>query len=160
MGVAVGGEDRGENRRAGALLMADTANIIMPMEQEGSKSVVRAWLKKVGEAVKRDEPIVELETDKVAVEVPSPADGVLSAIALNEGDEAAPGATLGVLSLGGAATDRRLPAGTASPANPQIAANREPAESRRSAAEAEMRLSPLVKRLLSEHSITASRLGT
>src|SRR5690349_21078563 len=80
--------------------MSATANIVMPMEQEGSKSVVRAWLKKIGEPVKRDEPIVELETDKVAVEVPSPADGVLASIALGEGDEAAPGATLGVLELG------------------------------------------------------------
>ena len=78
-------------------------NIVMPLEQEGSKSVVRAWLKKVGDAVKRDEPIVELETDKVAVEVPSPGDGVLASIALDEGDEAAPGATLGVLTLGVAA---------------------------------------------------------
>ena len=79
--------------------MAATAPILMPVEQEGSKSVVRAWLKQVGDAVKRDEPIVELETDKVAVEVPAPADGVLASIALNEGDEAPPGATLGVLSL-------------------------------------------------------------
>ena len=94
--------------------MADTANIVMPMEQEGTKSVVRAWLKKIGDAVKRDEPIVELETDKVAVEVPSPADGVLTTISLNEGDEAAPGATLGVLQLG-ATADRRLPAGIVLP---------------------------------------------
>ena len=65
--------------------MADTTNIVMPLEQEGSKSVVRVWLKKIGDPVKRDEPIVELETDKVAVEVPSPADGVLASIALNEG---------------------------------------------------------------------------
>ncbi len=79
--------------------MADTTNIVTPLEQEGSKSVVRAWLKKVGDAVKRDEPIVELETDKVAVEVPSPGDGVLASIALNEGDEAAPGATLGVFGI-------------------------------------------------------------
>ena len=70
----------------------------MPMEQEGTKSVVRAWLKKVGDAVKRDEPLVELETDKVAVEVPAPADGVLTSIALGEGEEAAPGAVLGALS--------------------------------------------------------------
>ena len=70
--------------------MSDSTNIVMPLEQEGSKSVVRAWLKKVGDAVKQDEPIVELETDKVAVEVPAPADGVLTSIALNEGDEAAP----------------------------------------------------------------------
>ena len=94
MGAAVCGAHRSEDRRIGALLMADTANIVMPMEQEGTKSVVRAWLKKIGDAVKRDEPIVELETDKVAVEVPAPADGVLTSIALNAGDEAAPGATL------------------------------------------------------------------
>jgi 2-oxoglutarate dehydrogenase E2 component (dihydrolipoamide succinyltransferase) len=93
--------------------MAETRNIVMPMEQEGSKSVVRAWLKQVGDAVKRDEPIVELETDKVAVEVPAPADGVLTEIALKEGDEAPPGATLGVLTLGVSASDRRLPAGNA-----------------------------------------------
>ena len=140
--------------------MNDTTNIVMPLEQEGSKSVVRAWLKKVGDAVKQDEPIVELETDKVAVEVPAPADGVLASIALNEGDEAAPGATLGILSLGGAVipdatksrsgtqgqtTDRR-------PLGSGLAANAAP----RNDDGREMRLSPLVKRLLSEHRIDAS----
>ncbi|HET9230075.1 MAG TPA: biotin/lipoyl-containing protein, partial [Vitreimonas sp.] len=136
--------------------MADTANIVMPMEQEGTKSVVRAWLKKIGDAVKRDEPIVELETDKVAVEVPAPADGVLTTISLNEGDEAAPGATLGVLQLG-ATANRRLPAGNTAPAHSPTAASGStvPAGSRRSEAEAEQRLSPLVKRLLSEHSVSA-----
>ncbi|MGE0742805.1 MAG: dihydrolipoamide acetyltransferase family protein [Hyphomonadaceae bacterium] len=139
--------------------MSDTANIVMPLEQEGSKSVVRAWLKKVGDTVRQDEPIVELETDKVAVEVPAPADGVLASIALNEGDEAAPGATLGVLSLGavipdattsrsgtqGQTKERRPPgsefAATAAPRNDDVR---------------EMRLSPLVKRLLSEHRIDAN----
>jgi 2-oxoglutarate dehydrogenase E2 component (dihydrolipoamide succinyltransferase) len=129
--------------------------IIAPIEQEGTKSVVRAWLKKVGDAVKRDEPVVELETDKVAVEVSAPADGVLTAISLNEGDEAAPGATLGTLNTGVAASDRRLPAGNTAPAHATVApsANTMPAGSRRS--EVEARLSPLVKRLLSEHSVSA-----
>ena len=95
--------------------------IIAPIEQEGTKSVVRAWLKKVGDAVKRDEPVVELETDKVAVEVSAPADGVLTAISLNEGDEAAPGATLGTLNTGVAASDRRLPAGNTAPAQATVA---------------------------------------
>jgi 2-oxoglutarate dehydrogenase E2 component (dihydrolipoamide succinyltransferase) len=134
--------------------MADTANIVMPLEQEGSKSVVRAWLKRVGDAVKRDEPIVELETDKVAVEVPAPADGVLASIALGEGDEAAPGATLGVLTLGVAAADRRPSAGT--PANAQSAEAKMPTGSQRSDAEREARLSPLVKRLLSDHKLDAA----
>jgi 2-oxoglutarate dehydrogenase E2 component (dihydrolipoamide succinyltransferase) len=121
--------------------MADTANIVMPLEQEGSKSVVRAWLKKVGEPVKRDEPIVELETDKVAVEVPAPADGVLTAIALNEGDEAAPGATLGVLTLG-IATESGPPAPP--PARTGVCGG----------PDSRQRLSPLVKRLLSEHKLS------
>ena len=135
--------------------MADTANIVMPLEQEGSKSVVRAWLKKIGDAVKRDEPIVELETDKVAVEVPSPGDGVLASIALNEGDEAAPGATLGVLTLGAAATaqvhkppterqTQSLPDANAAPPNNDGR---------------EMRLSPLVKRLLSDHRLDAEAVA-
>jgi 2-oxoglutarate dehydrogenase E2 component (dihydrolipoamide succinyltransferase) len=103
--------------------MADTADIVMPMEQEGSKSVVRAWLKNVGDSVKRDEPVVELETDKVAVEVPAPADGVLTEIRLGEGDEAAPGATLGVVKLGVAARSGHaatpLPAGQTPPLRTQ-----------------------------------------
>jgi 2-oxoglutarate dehydrogenase E2 component (dihydrolipoamide succinyltransferase) len=130
--------------------MADTTNIVMPLEQEGSKSVVRAWLKKVGDAVKRDEPIVELETDKVAVEVPSPGDGVLASIALNEGDEAAPGATLGVLTLG-VATKSGPPA--PSPASTALAGDGAGGPDSR------QRLSPLVKRLLAEHGASASDIA-
>ena len=145
--------------------MSDTTKIVMPLEQEGSKSIVRAWLKKVGDAVKQDEPIVELETDKVAVEVPAPADGVLTSIALNEGDEAAPGATLGILSLGasplvspdatksrsgtqGQTTDRR-------PLGSGLAANAAP----RNDDGREIRLSPLVKRLLAEHRVDANAVS-
>ncbi len=133
--------------------MAETADILMPMEQEGSKSVVRAWLKQVGDAVKRDEPIVELETDKVAVEVPSPADGVLMSISLNEGDEAAPGAVLGVLTKGAVA--ERKPAGNAASAKAPPARKEAPAASERS----EQRLSPLVKRLISEHKLDAAEIS-
>ncbi|MCX7356615.1 MAG: 2-oxo acid dehydrogenase subunit E2 [Alphaproteobacteria bacterium] len=134
--------------------MADTTNIVMPLEQEGSKSVVRAWLKKVGDAVKRDEPIVELETDKVAVEVPSPGDGVLASIALNEGDEAAPGATLGVLTLGVVAAQAQ----TAS-TNMQTPSVRAANVAARNDDGREMRLSPLVKRLLSDHRLDAATVA-
>ncbi len=142
--------------------MADLADIIAPLEQEGTKSVVRAWLKQVGDAVMRDEPIVELETDKVAVEVPAPADGVLMAIALAEGDEAAPGAVLGKLALGAtnAPSDRGLPADHALPTNAHAAAREAPAGRRRSSdASREQRLSPLVKRLVSEHGLDVSAIS-
>jgi 2-oxoglutarate dehydrogenase E2 component (dihydrolipoamide succinyltransferase) len=139
--------------------MADTTNIVMPMEQEGSKSVVRAWLKKVGDAVMRDEPIVELETDKVAVEVPAPADGVLASIALNEGDEAAPGATLGVLALSVIPDVTKSRSGTQGqttergPLGSGFAAGAAPRNDGK-----EMRLSPLVKRLLSDNKVDASAI--
>ena len=140
--------------------MADTANILAPIEQEGTKSVVRAWLKQVGDAVKRDEPIVELETDKVAVEVPAPADGVLASIALNEGDEAGPGARLGVLVLGSSVV---IPDATKSRSGTQGQTNELRPLGSGFAADAaprndekERRLSPLVKRLLSEHAVSAA----
>ena len=137
--------------------MAETFPIAMPLEQEGSKSVVRAWLKKVGEFVKRDEPIVELETDKVAVEVPAPCDGVLAQIALGEGDEAAPGAVLGFVSIETQArSDRRSPASSAAqPSTPTKQEAKMPAESRRS----EQRLSPLVKRLVNEHRLDVTAIA-
>src|SRR5574338_917808 len=129
--------------------MAEAIQILMPLEQEGSKSVVRAWLKKVGDAVKRDEPIVELETDKVAVEVPSPADGVLASISLGEGDEAAPGALLGMLSAGIAAKS-----GPPAP-SPASAVS---AGGRAGGPDSRQRLSPLVKRLLAETGLDASHI--
>lgn len=140
--------------------MADTANIVMPLEQEGSKSVVRVWLKQVGDAVKRDEPIVELETDKVAVEVPAPADGVLASIALGEGDEAAPGVVLGVLSLviPDATTSRSGTQGQTAERRPLgsgFAANAAP----RNDGGREVRLSPLVKRLLSDNRLDAGDIS-
>ena len=52
--------------------------IRVPDEQEGTKAVVRAWLKQIGDAVAENDPLVELETDKVTQEVPAPAAGVLA----------------------------------------------------------------------------------
>ena len=141
--------------------MAETENIVMPMEQEGSKSVVRAWLKKVGDAVRRDEPIVELETDKVAVEVPAPADGVLASINLDEGDEAAPGAVLGVLSLtAGVIPGRpRVEPGTQGKTSASTPWVPDRAPRVRDDGTREQRLSPLVKRLVSEHRLDVSAIA-
>jgi len=66
----------------------------VPDEQEGTKAVVRAWLRQVGDLVFENEPLVELETDKVTQEVPAPAAGVLAEIVLDTDAEAVPGALL------------------------------------------------------------------
>jgi 2-oxoglutarate dehydrogenase E2 component (dihydrolipoamide succinyltransferase) len=70
-------------------------DVIAPIEQEGTKAVVRAWLRQVGDRVEINDPLVELETDKVTMEVPSPAAGLLREIVLETGAEASPGAVLG-----------------------------------------------------------------
>ena len=75
-------------------------DVVVPDEQEGTKAVVRSWLKKVGEAVAVNDPLVELETDKVTQEVPAPAAGVLAEILLDTDAEAVPGALLGRISEG------------------------------------------------------------
>ena len=72
--------------------------IIVPSLGESvTEATVSKWLKKVGEEVDSDEPIVELETDKVNVEVPSPLAGTLSSIKVKEGSTVAVGALLGLV---------------------------------------------------------------
>ncbi|PZP84718.1 MAG: dihydrolipoamide succinyltransferase [Azospirillum brasilense] len=77
------------------------ADIIVPTLGESvSEATIAKWFKKPGDAVKADEPLVELETDKVTVEVPSPAAGVLTDIAVKEGDTVEVGALLGKVEAG------------------------------------------------------------
>ena len=65
------------------------ARIEVPMPQMGesiAEGTVSQWLKQVGDAVERDEPILEISTDKVDAEIPSPSDGTLVEIAVQEGE--------------------------------------------------------------------------
>ena len=72
--------------------------IIVPALGESiTEATVSKWLKNQGESVKLDEPIVELETDKVNVEVPSPAEGIITKINFKNGDIVEVGALLGTI---------------------------------------------------------------
>ena len=68
-----------------------------------TEATIGKWFKKPGDAVAVDEPLVELETDKVTIEVPAPAAGVLEAIAAKDGETVAVGALLGQIKAGAAA---------------------------------------------------------
>ncbi|MCO5080965.1 MAG: 2-oxoglutarate dehydrogenase complex dihydrolipoyllysine-residue succinyltransferase [Rhizobiaceae bacterium] len=68
-----------------------------------TEATVGKWFKKVGDAIKADEPLVELETDKVTVEVPAPASGTLQEITAREGETVGLGAILGTIGSGGGA---------------------------------------------------------
>jgi 2-oxoglutarate dehydrogenase E2 component (dihydrolipoamide succinyltransferase) len=84
-----------------------------------TEATIGKWFKKPGEAVAVDEPLVELETDKVTIEVPAPAAGILGDIAAKDGDTVAVGAVLGQIKEGaGAAPAAAKPAAAAPPAAP------------------------------------------
>ncbi|MBL6080491.1 2-oxoglutarate dehydrogenase complex dihydrolipoyllysine-residue succinyltransferase [Belnapia sp. T18] len=96
-------------------------DILVPTLGESvSTATVARWLKKAGEQVAVDEPLVELETDKVTVEVNAPSAGVIESIAADEGAEVEPGAVLGVIGAAGAAAAPK-PAAAPSPAPAQPA---------------------------------------
>ena len=81
--------------------------ILVPVLGESiTEATVAKWLKNKGDSVESDEPIVELETDKVNLEVPSPVDGVLSEINVNDGQVVEVGATLGVVTQGNVQTTK------------------------------------------------------
>ena len=72
--------------------------IIVPtLEESVTEATVSRWLKNQGEKVSADEPIVELETDKVNVEVPAPSNGILENISVKEGETVNVGALLGIV---------------------------------------------------------------
>jgi 2-oxoglutarate dehydrogenase E2 component (dihydrolipoamide succinyltransferase) len=102
------------------------ADIMTPALGESvAEATVARWTKKVGDAVKRDEMLIELETDKVSLEVVSPADGVLTEIVAAEGDTVLPGALLGRVTAGAAASPSApapAPVATPVPAPAPVAA--------------------------------------
>jgi 2-oxoglutarate dehydrogenase E2 component (dihydrolipoamide succinyltransferase) len=135
-----------------------------------TEATVARWAKKAGEAVKRDEVIVELETDKVSLEVSAPEDGVLSEINAEEGATVVPGQRLGVVGAGtGAAKPTPSPASKAEPpppaakaeAAPAVKAEPAPAPKAEAGPAAAATLPPSVRRIVEETGLDpASVSGT
>lgn len=131
-----------------------TIEILVPdLPESVADATVATWHKKAGDAVKRDEVIVEIETDKVVLEVPAVQDGVLAEIVQDTGATVISKQILGLLStaqVGDSSKETAQPA--ASTPTPQQASASEPDNS---AADA---LSPAVRRLLAEHNVDASEV--
>ncbi|QOV93128.1 2-oxoglutarate dehydrogenase complex dihydrolipoyllysine-residue succinyltransferase [Novosphingobium sp. ES2-1] len=123
-----------------------------------SEATVGQWLKKPGEAVALDEPIVSLETDKVAVEVPAPAAGVLGALVANEGDTVNVGALLALIEDSVAAAGAQAPAPRTEAPVPPASASEAPAAPIAAAAPSgdAAALSPAVRRAVLEYGIDPS----
>jgi 2-oxoglutarate dehydrogenase E2 component (dihydrolipoamide succinyltransferase) len=135
-------------------------DVLVPAEQEGTQAVVRAWLKQVGDRVEVNDPLVELETDKVAMEVPAPAAGVLREILLDTDAEAIPGAVLGRIAPVAEVAGHEPPASSQRRPAPQgeQAPSLSPPGAPASAGAREMRLSPSVRRALVQHDIDPGRI--
>ncbi len=134
-------------------------DVLVPEEQEGTKAVVRSWLKAVGQRVEENEPLVELETDKVAMEVPAPASGVLLEIVLNTDADAVPGAVLGrIATEAEAEAEVPKPAPEAGP-SPKPERGERPSKGKgRAGEEQESRLSPSVKRAVLQHDLNPEHI--
>ncbi len=102
-----------------------TQIVVPPMGESVSEATVAKWLKKVGDAVRMDEPLVELETDKVTLEVNATAAGVISEINVQQGGNVGVGAILGLIQEGSAAVSAPTASATTSApaASAPVAAN-------------------------------------
>ncbi len=133
------------------------AEIRVPVLGESvTEATIGKWFKKAGDVVAVDEPLVELETDKVTIEVPAPAAGVLTDVAVKDGDTVAVGALLGAIKEGPGAAPTKTPA-KPTEAAPQIAPpSAPPSPAPAKVARTEMPLAPSVRKLAAETGIDAA----
>ena len=125
-----------------------------------TEATIGEWLKKPGEAVALDEPIASLETDKVAVEVPSPVAGVMGEQLVAVGDTVNVGATIATVEAGGAAAAPAPAAAAPAPAKAETAASA-PAATAVPAGESVdtvTTMSPAVRRLVLEHGVDPTKI--
>ena len=136
-----------------------------------SEATIAQWLKSVGDQVSADEPLVELETDKVSVEVPAPSSGVLSEIVAKDGETVEVGALLGSIGEGNGAAKKaadakpddeksggRAKTGTESSGKKESPKPSESEESSDDGQRSDVALSPAVRRLVAEEKLDVSQI--
>lgn len=132
-----------------------TADIVVPdLGESVTEATVAKWFKKEGDAVQQDEQLVELETDKVTLEVNAPASGALISIKAKEGDTIDVGALLGVIdpkAAGKAAGSSNDNASAAKKEEPKAAAPKK-------AAESDQPLSPAVRKMVAENDVNPANV--
>jgi 2-oxoglutarate dehydrogenase E2 component (dihydrolipoamide succinyltransferase) len=129
--------------------------LVPTLGESVTEATVSKWLKKVGDAVKVDEPVVELETDKVSVAVPSPESGVLSEIKIQEGTTVKVGAILGSVEAGSASVKKE----PVKISEPSVKAP-EPTRPKLEVVQDKKKiLSPAVKRIVEEKRIDISTIS-
>ena len=135
-----------------------TEIIVPTLGESVTEATVAKWFKAEGDAVAVDEPILELETDKVTLEVNASTAGTLSEISAKEGDNVEVGALLGLIGEGGAAPAKKPEAATpAAPAEKEKPAEAVPAATTIEGDDKD-KLSPAVRKLVDENNLDASQI--
>src|SRR4051812_5099803 len=126
------------------------ADIRVPTLGESvTEATIGKWFKKPGDPVAVDEPLVELETDKVTIEVPAPAAGTLGEVAAKDGDTVAVGALLGSIKEGAGAPAKSAAAKATSEAKPEVRSTAAPSAPPK-VAPADAPLAPSVRKIAAE----------
>ena len=153
-----GGQDLPNTRGDEAVMAIEIT--VPPLGESVADATVARWIKTTGDAVAADEPIVELETDKVTLEVPAPAAGTLGEILAAEGATVEVGASLAMLNEGAApaAPAPEAPAKSASASPAPATPAPVPAAPAAVSAAAGMPLSPAVRRLVEENNLNPAAI--
>lgn len=130
--------------------------VVPTLGESVTEATVSKWLKQVGDSVKADEPVVELETDKVSVSVPSPETGILSEIRIQAGTTVNVGAVLGSVGAGTASASKKEPAKASQSIKPSELVKSKTVEVLTSKKEI---LSPAVKRIVEEKRIDINTIS-
>ena len=147
---------------------SDATEVVLPVLGESvTEGTVSRWLKAVGETIEVDEPLLEVSTDKVDTEIPSPVAGTLLEIRVGEDETAAVGAVLALVGDAAAAppapattAPASAPVASAAPSEPTDASHAPapaaPVTARRASADEGVYVTPLVRKLAAEHGVSLS----
>ena len=132
-----------------------TTEIRVPTLGESvTEATIAQWFKQEGDSIAADEPVVELETDKVTLEIPAPAAGVLAEIVVADGETVEVGTLLGSITEGGGAAAAAAPAATKAEPAPEPKPEPEPAPAPPAT---EMPPAPSAAKMIAENDLKAER---
>ena len=136
-----------------------SVELIVPTLGESiTEATVSKWLKQIGESFNVDEPLVEIETDKITVEIPAPSAGVLSEIKVQEGKDVNIGGVLGIIGDSNEATPSKEKKEPGTEVVKKEAKEVKPESTKNNNAENNSKLSPSVKKILEENNLDANQI--
>ena len=136
-----------------------SVELIVPTLGESiTEATVSKWLKKIGEPFEIDEPLVEIETDKITVEVPAPSAGVLSKIKVKEGKDVSIGGVLGIISESKGTTPPKEKKQSQTKVVKEDTTKTKPDLNNQSNLKKDSKLSPSVKKILEENNLDSSKV--